>query len=143
VRNDFYRKVWSSIWREPWTDDVRTVAFYLLTGEHSSNEGIYRMPLAYAPPDLGWTPKRFQAAFDELARIGFVEHDSETHIVLVCNALKRNKPNDNQIKSIVNALREFPDTPLLARFQALAVDHSKALAKALHEDSPQRFPLND
>jgi hypothetical protein len=137
VTRDFYRRVWCSIWREPWSEDARTVAFYLLTNEHSSTEGFYRLPLAYVPADLRWPERRFRAAFKELERVGFVEHDAEAHVVLVVKALKRNKPNSNQITAIVKALRTFPPTHLLSRFHSLAEDHSPPLAQALAEAFPE------
>lgn len=140
MTRDFYRKVWCSIWREPWSEDARTLAFYLLTNEHSSTEGFYRLPLAYVPADLHWQEKRFRAAFKELESAGFVEHDPKAHVVLIVKALKRNKPNGNQITGIIKALRTFPATHLVSRFHVLAEDYSPPLAEALVEAFPEAFP---
>ena len=142
VSDDHFSVVWSSIHYEPWTDDMLSVAFYLLTGRHRRTEGIYRWTLGYGAPDMSnphrkWTEKRFHKAFDGLVDDGFVEYDGDAHVVLIVNALKRHGLNANQITGVVNAVEKLPQTPLLRRFFALAQEHNQALFKKLTERFPQ------
>lgn len=132
---DHYSRVYSSIWLEPWTEDMRTVALYLLTGPHRRSEGIYRLPLQYASSDLKWPAKRFQVAFSALIQCDFIAYDTEAQIVLILNALKRNGLNDKQIVGVVKAVRELPPTSLYERFESLAEAFNEKLAKALVEAS--------
>jgi hypothetical protein len=142
VSDDHFSIVWSSIHYEPWTDDMLSVAFYLLTGRHRRTEGIYRWTLGYGAPDMSnavrkWTERRFRKAFDGLADAGFVEYDADAHVVLIVNALKRHGMNGKQIIGVVNAVAKLPATPLLARFFTLAQEHNQPLFKSLTERFPQ------
>ena len=139
MRDDVWRRVWCSIWREPWPEDVRTLALYLLTCEHSTTEGFYRLPLEYGYADLQWPPKRFHAAFKVLRDSEFCEYDEKARVLLIPKALGRNKPNGHQVTAIVKALRSFPPTPLLKRFRSVAGEHSEALAEALDKDLGERL----
>jgi hypothetical protein len=135
----FYR-VGPSIWLEPWDDDTRSVAFYLLTSSHRTTEGLFRLPLEYARTDMRWTMKRFEGAFAKLLAAGFIEHDREAQVVLLVNALKWQAPaNPNQIKAAVKAVAELPASPLLIRLLALAVTHCQPFAQALRERFPEQL----
>ena len=134
---EHYSRVWSSVWLEPWTDDMRTVAFYLITGPHRRSEGLYRLPLEYIVTDLSWPSKRVRTAFDALLACGFADYDPERQLVLIINALKRNKLNPNQCKGVAKAFRELPLSPLLERFISLAQTSNKDLSKELAKDWPR------
>ncbi len=119
-----------------------SVAFYLLTGRHRRTEGIYRWTLDYGAKDMSnevrkWTARRFRKAFDGLVDDGFVEYDPEACVVLIVNALKRHGLNGNQITGVVNAVEKLPETPLLARFVALAQQFNQPLFEKLIERFPQ------
>jgi hypothetical protein len=142
MSDDHFSVVWSSIHYEQWTDDMLSVAFYLLTGRHRRTEGIYRWTLGYGAPDMSnevrkWNEKRFRKAFDGLADDGFVEYDGDAHVVLIVNALKRHGLNGNQITGVVNAVAKLPETPLLGRFIGLAQEFNKPLFEKLTERFPQ------
>lgn len=135
-----YYRVGPAIWNEPWDDDTRLAAFYILTCEHRTLEGIFRLPLAYAASDLGWSAKRFGRAFDRLRADGFVEYDPDTSVCLIVNALRWQAPeNPNQVKAAVRKIVELPASPLLNRFRGLAATHSDKLAEALAERFGQPF----
>ena len=135
-----YFRVGPSIWLEPWTDDARYVAFYLLTCPHRSTEGIYRLPVEYAVADLGWSRQRFGRGFDELLLAGFAQYDSLAAVVLIEQALAWQAPeNPNQIKAAVRAVGTLPQTPLLTHFLSLAERFAERFAKALVEGLPERF----
>src|SRR6201999_275502 len=119
-----------SIHLEPWSDDMLSVAMYLLTGRHRRTEGIYHSARGDGAPDMSnelrkWTARRFRTAFDDLIEAGFVEYDSCAHVLLIVNALKRHGLNGNQITGVVNAVEKLPTTPLLARFIGLAQEFNE------------------
>lgn len=133
---EHYSRVYSSIWAEAWTENMRTLAFYLLTGPQRRTEGLYRLPLAYASGDLDWQPKRLKGALDALIAEGFVEHDPKAHLVLLVNALKRNGLNPKQRIGVIKAFRELPPSPLLERFVSLAGEFNKELWEELAKAFP-------
>jgi hypothetical protein len=117
------------------------LAFYLLTCEHLTTEGLYRLPTAYAITDLGWQSKakRFQAAFEVLLEEEFVKYDHEFQVVLLPNALAWQAPtNPNQITAAVRKIRDdVPlETPLLKELASLAARLAPRLAQALREAFP-------
>lgn len=129
-----YYRVGPAIWLEPWDDDTRYVAFYLLTCRHRNTEGLYYLPLDYGRTDLKWPAKRFRRAFGQLTTAGFVEYDEDAQVVLVIRALEWQAPaNPNQVKAAVKAIRELPPTPLLNRFRTIAGTLCEPLAEALTE----------
>lgn len=141
-----YHRVWSSVWTEPWTEDGRLLALYLLTCDHRTTEGLYRLPKAYMLADLGWTADRLQPAFLELVETGFAEYDDDAHVVLLLGALKRQQPaNPNAATAAVRAIENLPETVLLPRFYALANTYSERLAERLRERFGQRLrePLRE
>lgn len=134
-----YHRVESTIWTQPWDNEVRLLAFYLLTCEHRSTEGIYRLPLAYATADLGWTARKTQQHLDTLVAAGFAEYDEHASVMLVVKALKRQAPNPNQAKAAIKKLRVLPVTPLRRRFYALAERYAEGLAEAMREAFGEAF----
>ena len=62
-----YSKVSPKLWRSPRfrsleSGDARLFYLFFLTCEHQSSAGCFRLPVAYAASDLGWTEERFQMA---------------------------------------------------------------------------------
>ena len=67
-----YSKVSPKLWRSPRyrsleSGDARLLYLYFLTCEHQSSAGCFRLPVAYAASDLGWTENRFTDARAALA----------------------------------------------------------------------------
>lgn len=135
-----YYRVSPAIWREPWDDDTKLVAFYLLTCEHRTTEGLFRMPLTYAQSDMGWPAKRFDRAFNQLLAAGFIEHDEDAEVVLIVNALRYQAPaNPKQAIGAVNQLKGLPRNRLADRFETIARTVSSRLAEALDKAFPEGF----
>jgi hypothetical protein len=134
-----YNRVEHTIWLQPWDNDVRLLAFYLLTCEHRTTEGLYRLPLAYVAEDLGWPQAKVAKRFQVLVAAGFVEHDPNAQVVLIVKALERQRPNPNQAIAAIKKLRLLPQTPLRRRFYALAEASSPALAEAMREAFGEGF----
>ena len=132
-----YYKVSPSVWLEPWDEDTRWVALYLLSSPHRSLEGLFRLPLEYARADMRWPIKRFTVAFEHLIGVGFIEYDHDTAVCLICKALKWQGPvNPNQAAAAVKLLEQLPPTRLLWRLYELAQLYCDRLAKVM----AQRFP---
>lgn len=108
-----FRRIWSSPEFMAASEDARTMTLYLLTTEHGTSEGLFRLPLAYASNDLRWSFERASNALDELVRTGFIGYDEALGIVLIVKALRWNKPTSpNNVKGAANAVAELRDTPL-------------------------------
>lgn len=136
-----HHRVGSGIWDQPWDDDMRLVAVYLMTCRHRVMEGLYRLPPAYGPADMGWKPQRFERAFRALVADGFIEYDQAAQVVWLVNALDWQAPaNPNQARAAVKALAEVPGSPLRDRFIAKAVTVSERFAKELAERFPEWLP---
>lgn len=129
-----YFRVSPKLWHESWDNDQRLLALYLLTCEHRTTEGLFRLPQAYVSADLGWSQKRLQKAWDALVKEDFIRYMGG--VVLIVQALKYQAPgNPNQIKAALNALERVPETELDVQFGALA----EAFAQGLLEALPHRF----
>lgn len=132
-----YSRVWSSIWAEPWDNDMKLLAIYLLTGPNRRTEGLYRLPLEYVVGDLKWPMKRVRFTLDRLRAQEFLEYDYEARLVLILKALKRNGLNENQMKNIAKAFAQLPESPLRNRFVSLSEEFNERLAKALAKAFPR------
>jgi hypothetical protein len=140
VSDEIYHRVGSRIWHENWDDDMMLVVFYLLTNEHRSTEGLYRLPLAYGATDMRWPMKRFKRAFDALVTCNFVEYDGDAQVVLIVKALAWQQPaNPNQRKSAAKKIKALPDTPLLKRFEQLVRTHTPGFGEWLDKEFPNLF----
>lgn len=134
-----YFRVSPKLWHESWDSDQRYLALYLLTTEHRTTEGLFRLPMAYAQSDLGWTKKRTQKAWDALCEADFIR--TKDDVVLIVQALKYQSPgNPNQVTGAINALREVPATELDTHFYFFAQAFAQPFAQGLHEQLPERFP---
>lgn len=92
-------------------DDGRTLAAYLLTCEHNTIIGAFRLPAAYACDDLGWTLERFKKGFKTLEEHGFAVYCRTSKWVCILKYLEWNPAeNPNQQKAITKALNALPNT---------------------------------
>lgn len=133
-----YNRVEPTVWIEPWDDDTRMVALYLLTCSHRATEGIYRLPLSYALEDLRWDQERFDTAFDELRCEDFVRHDQRAQVVWIVKAFERQPPeNKNVAIAALRRIKELPKTVLLHPFLTVAQRLSQPFADALGEGFPE------
>lgn len=143
-----FHMVWTSFWPEArarnWTDDMKQFGAYLLTNEHRTLEGLYRLPVAYAGADLDWASERVLRALERLIQDGFAAYDDSAQVVFICKALKRYQPkSDRHITGAIRNLQTLPPTPLLQHFQAAAEQYADKLAKAMRKafgTLPEAFP---
>lgn len=135
-----YYRVGPAIWDENWTDDVRYMAFYLLTCRHRNTEGLYRLPMSYVVEDLGWTQKRVARAFDALVEDGFVMHDPDARVVFIVKAPDwQGSKNGNQITGGIRAITEVPPSRLDEPFVKAWERVSKGFSDELREKLGKRF----
>lgn len=129
-----YFRVSPKLWHEPWNNDERLLAFYLLTCDHRTTEGLFRLPQPYAAADLGWSLKRLQKVWNSLTEAGFISYQDD--VVLITKALKWQSPaNPNQMKGALRVLETVPETKLDSMFVSLAQRFAEPFAQLL----PHRF----
>lgn len=137
----FEPRLWQKMKVEKWSDDARPLGVYLMTCEHATNEGLYRLPKLYIQSDLDWSERRVKQTVSELLRNGFCNYDETVDLVLIPFCLEVRSPqNLNQAKGALKALEDLPETRLLNEWISLAERHSKQLRKLLPQWLPKRFP---
>ena len=119
-----------------WPEDARALALYLLTNEHRTQEGFYRLAKATIADEIQWQPERLEAALARVQRDGFARYDEVARIVLVRKALKYHAPHGpKSIKGAVNAIKRTKGSPaLFADLLALADDYAPDLAAAIRAE---------
>ncbi len=109
-----YGKVFSRIWESEdfrsMSEDGRALVLYLLTCQHGTIAGVFRVPDGYACEDLQWTAERVAAAFSETLAKGFANRCETTKWVWVFKFLEWNPPeNPNQVKAARKVALSVPD----------------------------------
>jgi hypothetical protein len=136
-----YYRVSPKLWQEPgWDDDTRLLALYVLTCDHRTTEGLFRLPKPYILADLEWSPQRLAQPFRQLCADGFIDYDEDAKVLLIVKALKYQGPsNPNGVTAALRALEMVPATRLDSAFYGLSQRYSQRLAEALPERFTQRF----
>lgn len=109
-----YGKVYGTFWSSPTTasmsDDAKLLALYLMTCQHNTIAGAFRLPDGYVAEDLSWTAARVAQGFAELFAKGFATRCEGTKWVWIVKHLCWNKPeNPNQVKSAAKVAQSIPD----------------------------------
>lgn len=109
-----YGKVYSTFWTSETTrdfsDTARILALYLLTCQHSTICGVFRLPDAYISEDLEWPIERVKEGFGELLAKGFINRCETTKWVFISKYLDWNKPeNPNQWKAARKIAAQIPN----------------------------------
>lgn len=109
-----YGKVFSRIWESAdfraLTEDGRALALYLLTCQHGTIAGVFRVPDGYACEDLQWTAERVSEGFANLSEKGFATRCDDSKWVWVFKFLEWNPPeNPNQRKAAAKMAMSVPD----------------------------------
>lgn len=119
-----YSKVAPSLWHSErfnglGSDDAKLAYLYLLTCEHQTSAGCYRLPDAYAAADLRWPLERYQRALAELIRAGLVSHDTASSVVRITRWFRFNPPmNAKHLTGIRLMLDRLPSQVLWAEATA-------------------------
>lgn len=109
-----YGKVFSRIWESAdfrsLSEDGRTLVLYLLTCQHGTIAGVFRVPDGYACEDLQWTAERVSEGFRNLCEKGFATRCEGTKWVWLHKFLEHNPPeNPNQRKAAAKIALSVPD----------------------------------
>jgi hypothetical protein len=109
-----YGKVYTSFWSsqniQDLSDDGKVLALYLMTCQHNTISGVFRLPDGYAAEDLKWTAGRVSKGFIELFDNGFANRCETTKWVWVIKHFEWNAPeNPNQVKAAKKCSQSIPD----------------------------------
>jgi hypothetical protein len=109
-----YGKVYSSFWSSETTstlsDTGRILACYLLSCQHGTLVGVFRLPDAYVAEDLGWGSERVSEGFAELFQKGFANRCGTSKWVWVRKHLEWNPlENPNQCKCARKIVEQIPE----------------------------------
>lgn len=124
--------------------DARLLAIYLMTSQHTTMLGAFRLPDAYACEDLGWDSQRFQNGLKTLSAAGFVKYDASTKVVWIVKFVKWNRPdNPNQQKSIAKLALALPDSLAFKDEILESVGVSETVSKPLgNSPVPDSVPVS-
>jgi hypothetical protein len=108
-----YGKVHSSFWSSQTmrdlSEDGRHLALYLLTCQHNTIAGAFRLPDGYVCEDMQWTAERVSKGFRELFGKGFANRCETTKWVYIAKHLEWNLPeNPNQWKAARKIVSQIP-----------------------------------
>lgn len=132
---------WASQTMSALDSDARLLAIYLITSQHTTMLGAFRLPDAYACEDLGWSAERFQNCLETLSAVGFIKYDKATKIVWIVKFTKWNKPdNPNQQKAIAKLGHALPADLLFKDEILAACGVSETVSKPLG-NSPIPTPI--
>lgn len=109
-----YGRIRSQFWPDEkvkaWPLDVKAVAAYLMTCEHATALGAYRLPAAYMSDDLDISPSQTRNYLDQLERFGWIKVCKKTGWVWIINYLRHNRPeNVNVWKHVRGLAKAIPD----------------------------------
>ena len=132
-----YGKVHTSFWTSEnirsLSEDGRTLAMYLLTCEHGTIAGVFRLPDGYVSDDLQWSFERVSKGFAELKTNGFATRCERTKWVFVHKYLEWNRPeNPNQRKSVEKIAERVPSEC------SWSLDFAEFFCKTIHQAEPKK-----
>jgi hypothetical protein len=113
-----YSKVSPAVWQSERfnnlaSDDARYLYLYLLTNEHQTMAGCYRLPDGYACADLRWPLERYEQARSELVEADLVQFDASVRVIGVTRWFKHNPPvSENHLTGIERHLERLPSPPI-------------------------------
>lgn len=127
-----FSKVSPAVWRSKRflalpTSDAKLAYLFMLTNEHVTSAGAYRLKEGYAVSDLGWDIPRYREALAHLVAAKLIAHDEGTSEVYVQRWFKHNPPqNDKHAQGCQRMILEL-DSEVIAE-----------LAMADFEEAEQR-----
>lgn len=110
-----YGRIRAQFWNDEkvksWPLDLKAVASYLLTCEHTTALGAFRLPAAYMSDDLDITPSQARSYLADLQAHGFIKVCPSSGWIWIINYLRHNRPeNANVLKHIRGLARAIPAT---------------------------------
>lgn len=116
----FSPTVWQSIdFRSLSSDEARLAYIYLLTSQHQSNAGVFRLPAPYASHDLSWELEKYLKVLSEIECAGLIFVDKTTDEILITNWFSHNPPmNQSHLKGVVHTIERIESDELRQRIEA-------------------------
>ena len=91
------------------SDDARYLYMYLLTCEHQTSAGAFRLKDGYAIDDLKWDAPRFHAARLQLVEADLIHFDDAASCILITRWFKHNPPmSESHLIGIERQLERLP-----------------------------------
>ncbi len=129
-------KVWRSRrFRDLPADDARMFYLFLLTCEHMSSAGCFRLPDAYAASDLGWQTDRIGGARAPLVPAELIVHDPETDEYFIRRWFRHN-PTTNQkhLQGVRRLISELDSDHVREAAEEELEEHAPSTPVAANED---------
>ena len=90
------------------TDSAKLFYLYVLTCQHQTSAGCFKLPDAYVMADLGWSAEKLSNARAPVVEAGLLLHDPETDEYFVPRWFRHNPgKNPNHRKGIVRLISEL------------------------------------
>ncbi len=132
---------WTSAEIQPLAVDPKLLGAYLLTCEHGTIAGAFRLPVGYVADDLKWSSERVSEGFMELSRIGFINRCETSNWVWLRKYLEWNAPeNPNQWKAIRKVVALIPSRRVGALILLDIYLFCLARSQHLHQTLLKRLP---
>ena len=119
------------------SDDARFVYLYLLTCEHQTSAGAFKLKDGYATDDLKWEASRYHTARQQLVQADLIHLDETASVILITRWFKHNPPmNESHFRGIAKVIQKLPSITLASEAQVElqqafdAVQLARATAKA-------------
>ena len=128
------------------SDEARYLYLFLLTCEHQTSAGVFRLKDAYATADLRWPMERYLAARKLLVEADLVKFDLTSGYVLITRWFKHNPPmNESHLKGVARVIHKMPCEQLKQEALGALQEAHEALrvAKALAEGKMPGAPVSD
>lgn len=128
-----YSKISPALWQSERfntlpTDDARYLYLYLLTNEHQTSAGAYRLPDGYACTDLRWPPDRYQKALADLVAADLVMFDAAHQVIGITRWFRHNPPmSESHLVGIARQLERLPSKVIVEAAQQAAVEAWRAV----------------
>jgi hypothetical protein len=121
---------------------ARAVWDYLCCNQQDHASGLYRLSIAAASEDTGWSAEQIETALRELEFESLIERDVPRRLVWVRNMLHKSYPKlqGNHKVSVERHLREMPRTPLVARLVAYYADRYGLVIDVAVEGASEGLP---
>ena len=132
-----FSKVSPKVWRSPrframQDERAKLLYLYVLTCEHQSSAGCFRLPDAYAAADLGWSDGHLEEARGALIAAGLLVHDPDSEEYFVPRWFKHNPGTNPKHRAGITRLISELDS-----------DHVREAAEAEYSATvPEPNPLD-
>ena len=139
-----YRQIHCLIWNDdkfPFlSDDCKLIYFHLLTTPLSTPFGLYKASIGALADEIRWPVKRYEKAFREALKKGFIEYDERLYVVFIPKFIKYNQPQSpNVIKSWISIFNEVPGSHLKKSFLENAERYVGTIQEGIRQGSREAF----